>query len=137
MPALVCPPLQERYTYLTNITRIRQLVDTYSTIHNSTWLQGGAARHTSHACADTLMIASWALRQTDACNTQTLMFPVLTMPVTVVAMMPAAHLTDSPCAHSCYCRSHMLWHLAILWFPSWGAPPAGCALRCTCPVLLC
>jgi hypothetical protein len=38
---LACRPLQERYDYLTDITRIRQMVNTYSTVHNSTWLGGG------------------------------------------------------------------------------------------------
>lgn len=41
MLALACPPLQERYDYLTDITRIRQMVNNYSTVHNSTWLGGG------------------------------------------------------------------------------------------------
>lgn len=58
---LACPHLQARYTYLTNITRIRELVDQYSTMQNSTWLQGGECPLTSRACY------SWVVCLTTAC----------------------------------------------------------------------
>lgn len=45
-------PWQERYKYLTNITRIRGLVDTYSTFKNSTFLQGGTCPLPTYLPAD-------------------------------------------------------------------------------------